>query len=451
MEKALNRKRMDAFVMMDVHTGDVVAMASHPTFDPNIFLPTISSDEWQMLNADQYHPLLNRAIDAQYPPGSCFKTVTSIAAMTPGVFDPNWVVHCTGYFDIGNVHMDLKDEAGHNVSYQEGLAHSFNTYFITLGLKVGRDILLDTARSFNFGNLTGISLPGELPGFIPDPEFVRRTAQREFGDGDLANTSIGQGFVLVTPVQMADYMGALANGGTVYRPRLVTEIDDHDGNKVRDIPVDVDRTVTLDSPYMADLKAAMIEVCDDGTAPIMHRDDFKIAAKTGTAQVGTKEHRRQIAWLCGYFPADNPEVLVRLHGAGRILGQSRQRPGGRPARRPHLRRHRGPCPRRHVRAAAQREEPLGELRRLRQDAEPRARAGQSRRRFHRRRFRRRHGRNQRGSRSELNPRGQAGHRSGCRQRWRRHRLRQQRRGHQGRTRQRRGACLLVEESLADSA
>jgi penicillin-binding protein 2 len=307
VEKALNRKRMDAFVMMNVQTGDVVAMASHPTFDPNIFLPAISSDEWQMLNADQYHPLLNRAIDAQYPPGSCFKTVTSIAAMTAGVFDPNWIVHCTGYFDIGNVHMDLKDEAGHNVTFEEGLAHSFNTYFITLGLKVGRDILLDTARSFNFGNPTGISLPGEQPGFIPDPEFVRRTAQREFGDGDLANTSIGQGFVLVTPVQMADYMGALANGGTVYRPRLVTEIDNHDGNKVRDIPVDVDRTVTLDSPFMANLKAAMIQVCEDGTAPIMHRDDFKIAAKTGTAQVGTKEHRRQIAWLCGYFPADNPK------------------------------------------------------------------------------------------------------------------------------------------------
>ena len=305
-EKALNRKRMDAFVMMDVHNGDVVAMASHPTYDPNIFVPTIAPDEWQMLNADQYNPLLNRAIDAQYPPGSCFKTVTSIAAMVAGVFDPNWVVHCTGYFDIGNVHMDLKDEHG-DITYDEGLAHSYNTYFMTLGLKVGRDILLDTARSFNFGSLTGISLPGEQPGFIPDPEYVRRVAQRDFGGGDVANTSIGQGFVLVTPIQMADYMASLANGGTVYRPRLVQQVVDHDGKTVRDIPVDTLRTVTLDSPYMADLKKAMIEVCDSGTAPIMHRTDFKIAAKTGTAQVGTKEHRRQIAWLCGYFPADDPK------------------------------------------------------------------------------------------------------------------------------------------------
>ncbi len=179
-EKALNRKRMDAWVMMDIHTGDVVAMASHPTYDPNIFLPTIAPDEWQMLSSDQYVPMLNRAIDAQFPPGSVFKTVTSVAAMTAGVFDPNWVVHCNGYFDLGNMHMVLKEEAGHDVSYKEALTHSFNTYFANLGLKVGRDVLLDTARSFNFGNKTGIDLPGELPGVIPDSEYVRRVHPARF-------------------------------------------------------------------------------------------------------------------------------------------------------------------------------------------------------------------------------------------------------------------------------
>lgn len=337
-EKALNRKRMDAFVMMDVHTGAVVAMASHPTFDPNIFLPAIGADEWRMLNTDPYIPLLNRAIDAQYPPGSCFKTVTSIAAMVAGCFDPNWVVHCTGYFDLDNSHrMKLPEEAGHNVTYNEALTHSFNTYFATLGAKVGRDVLLDTARSFNFGNLTGIDLPGELPGFIPDSESVRRVHQRDFGFGDTVLTAIGQGDVLVTPVQMADYMACLANGGTIYRPRLVTEIDDHDGKKVRDLPPDVLRTVPLDSPFMANLKTAMINVIDNGTAPVVHRDDMKIAAKTGTAQVGSKAHRRQIAWLCGYFPADNPKysfaVMVQgeesdNHGSGIDDGLLGGREGG---------------------------------------------------------------------------------------------------------------------------
>ena len=336
-ERALNRKRMDAWVMMDIHNGDVVAMASHPTFDPNIFLPTIAPDEWALLNGDVYNPLLNRAIDAQFPPGSCFKTVTSIAAMVAGVFDPNWVVHCTGYFDLGNMHMNLKEEAGHDVSYKEALTHSFNTYFANLGLKVGRDVLLDTARSFNFGSKTGISLPGELPGLIPDSEYILRTQHRDFGGGDTVLTAIGQGAVLVTPIQMADYMAALANGGTVYRPRLVKEIDDQEGKVIREVPTDVDRTVTLDSPYMANLKEAMINVIDEGTATVVHRDDMKIAAKTGTAQVGTKTKPRQVAWLCGYLPADNPQYSFAVmiqgedsdnHGLGLDDGLLGGREGG---------------------------------------------------------------------------------------------------------------------------
>jgi penicillin-binding protein 2 len=313
-----------AAVMLDVHTGDVVAMSSHPTFDPNIFVPAISSDEWQLLNTDTTNPLLNRAIHAQYPPGSCFKTVTSIAAMNAGVFDPNWVVHCTGYFDLGNLHMDLKDEHG-DITYLDALTYSYNTYFATLGLKIGRDILLDTARSLNLGSLTNINLPGELPGLIPDPEFVKRVHQRDFGGGDVALTSIGQGDVLVTPLQMADLMATFANNGTVYRPRLIKQVEDHNGNVIKSFPVETLRTVAFNQKYMPLLKQAMINVIDEGTAKAVHRDDMKIAAKTGTAQVGSKEHRRQIAWLCGYFPADNPQYSFAVmvegtfadnHGSG---------------------------------------------------------------------------------------------------------------------------------------
>jgi penicillin-binding protein 2 len=304
---------MTAAVIMDIHTGDVVAMASHPTFDPNIFLPSISADEWQVLNTSQFNPLLDRAIHAQYPPGSGFKTVTSIAAMKAGVFDPNWVVHCTGSFDLGSMHMDLRTEKG-DVTYLDALTHSYNTYFATLGLKIGRDILIDTARSLNFGSLTNISLPGELPGFIPDPESVRRIHQRDFAvaGGDTALTAIGQGDVLVTPLQMADFMAALANNGTVYRPRIVKQIEDRNGNVVKSFPVESLRTVTFDPKWIPDLKAAMINVVEDGTATVVRRDDMKIAAKTGTAQVGSKEHRRQIAWLSGYLPADNPQYAFSV-------------------------------------------------------------------------------------------------------------------------------------------
>jgi len=286
-------------------------MASHPTFDPNIFLPTISADEWQVLNTGQFNPLLDRTIHAQYPPGSSFKTVTSIAAMKAGVFDPNWVYHAPGYFDIGDKHVIFNDEKG-DVSYLEAFTHSWNTYFMTLGLKIGRDVLIDTARSLNLGSLTAIDLPGELPGNIPDPEYVKRIHGREFGSGDLANTSIGQGDVLVTPVQMACLMAALANNGTVYRPRLVKQIEDRNGNVIKAFPVETLRTVTFDPKWMPNLKAAMINVVDEGTATVVHRDDMKIAAKTGTAQVGSETHRRQIAWLNGYLPADDPQYSFSI-------------------------------------------------------------------------------------------------------------------------------------------
>jgi membrane peptidoglycan carboxypeptidase len=313
MEQALaaSPKKMKAAVMMDVHTGDVVAIASQPTFDPNIFVPAIAQDEWQLLNSDPYNPMLDRTIHAQYPPGSGFKVVTSIAAMKARVFDPNWVYHAPGYFDIGDKHVIFNDEKG-DVTFLEAFTHSWNTYFMTLGLKVGRDVLLDTARSLNLGSLTTIDLPGELPGCIPDPEFVKRVHGREFGSGDLENTSIGQGDVLVTPVQMASLMSAIANNGTVYRPRLIRQIEDRSGNVVKAFPVQTLRTVTFDSAYMADLKAAMINVIDNGTATVVHRDDIKIAAKTGTAQVGSDIHRRQIAWLSGYLPADNPKYAFTV-------------------------------------------------------------------------------------------------------------------------------------------
>ena len=143
--------------------------------------------------------------------------------------------------------------------------------------------------------------------------------QRDFRlAATLANTSIGQGDVLVTPLQMADFMAAVANGGTVYRPRLVKQIEDRNGNVVKAFPVETLRTVTFDDKSCRTLKAAMINVIDEGTATVVHRDDMKIAAKTGTAQVGTKEHPRQIAWLSGYLPADNPQYSFSVMVEGQF-------------------------------------------------------------------------------------------------------------------------------------
>jgi penicillin-binding protein 2 len=317
VNRALDLDKLDAAVMMDVNTGDIVALAAHPTYDPNIFVPAISADNWKALDDDPTKPLICRAYAANYPPGSAFKTITSVAAMRAGVFDPDWVVHCTGTFDIGNVTYHLPLEHG-DITYKEALTHSFNTYFMTLGLKIGRDILLDTARSFGLGAPTNFGIAGEASGRIPDPEFMRRVEKREFGPGDVTNTSIGQGDVLVTPLQMCAAMGALANGGTVYRPRLVRQVEDGHGTIIKAIPVVAARSNQLDSPFMQNLKDAMINVVDDGTATVAKRDDMKIAAKTGTAQVPVNKKPRQIAWLCGYLPADNPKYCFAIMVEGTV-------------------------------------------------------------------------------------------------------------------------------------
>ncbi len=313
LEAALAKsdKIIKAGIVMNVQNGDIMAMASQPTFDPNIFVPGIDADEWNLLNSNQYNPLLDRTIHALYPPGSGFKTVTSIAAMNAGVFDPNWVVHCPGYLDVGSVHFNFPKEHG-DITFNEGFAHSYNTYFMSLGLKVGRDVLLDTARSLNFGSLTNIILPGELPGLLPDNEFTKRVHGRDFGDGDLANTSIGQGDVLVTPLQMVCLMSTVANNGTYYKPRIIKQVEDRNGVVIKETPVETLRTVTFDQKDMPILKAAMIDVIDNGTATVAHRDDIKIAAKTGTAQVGSHDKPRQIAWLSGYWPADNPQYAFSV-------------------------------------------------------------------------------------------------------------------------------------------
>ncbi len=245
---------MKAAVMMDIHTGDVVAMASHPTFDPNIFVPSIAADEWDALNDGEYNPLLDRT----HP-----RAISARLRLQDG------------HVDRGDEGRRLRSELGrplHRLLRSRQHAHGpqdrerrrdlprgaapipTTPTSATLGLKIGRDVLLDTARSLNFGSLTTIDLPGELPGFIPDPESVRRMHQREFqvAGGDTALTAIGQGDVLVTPLQMADFMAALANDGTVYRPRLVKQIEDRNGNVIKAFPVETLRTVTFDDKWMPD-------------------------------------------------------------------------------------------------------------------------------------------------------------------------------------------------------
>jgi len=256
------------------------------------------------------NPLLNRAYRQRHPPGSVFKTITSIASMRKGVFDVNRMLDCPGYIQVGNIRYSLPQELG-SYSYNAALSHSINTYFINLGLRTGRDALVQTAQDLGIGQPTGILLPGEAAGLMPTPEFVRVTHKRLMGPGDVANISIGQGDVLVTPLQMANWMAAIANGGTLFRPRLVSQLEDRSGKAVKKTDAYVLKHIALPQEIHY-LQEAMIDAVETGTATAAKIPRIRSAAKTGTAQVGSKLQPRQVAWIGGYIPADRPEYAFAV-------------------------------------------------------------------------------------------------------------------------------------------
>lgn len=332
-ERALSTSRRGAIVVLRVDTGDTAALASWPLFDPNDFVPSVPPELWQSFVTSRLNPLLPRCHRQPNPPGSTFKTVTSIAALQAGTFDPNRTVNANGLYRVGNIEFRFPRET-RPVSFHEALTLSFNSYFMDTGLRAGRDNLIRTAFDLGMGRPTGILLPDEHPGLFPTPDFVLKTHQRTMGQGDVANASIGQGDVLVTPIQMANWMAAIANGGILYRPRVVSAVIDERGRVVKEFPAEVMHKANVNAEMLAPLRDAMVSVTEQGTGKQSKVPGMRVAGKTGTAQVGSKSKPRQIAWFGGYLPADNPEfafaVMVEgdfdqdLHGgstAGTVAGE----------------------------------------------------------------------------------------------------------------------------------
>lgn len=311
VENSLTNIAAGAVIIMNVTNGDVVAMASQPTFDPNDFLPVLSSDKWQSFIHAEDNPLQHRAIRQFHPPGSVFKIMTTLASLQAGTFDPERIVYCKGYYQIGNVRFNLPKET-YPVSFRNAFAQSINTYFIDLGLRTGRTALINVTTNFGVGQLTGITLPGELSGFMPTPDYIRKKYSRIMGAGDIANVSIGQGDLLVTPLQMANIMGAIANHGTLFRPRIVSEIYDSVGQTVTTFAPEILHHVTFPPEQFELVKEAMVTVTESGTGRRAQVNGIRVAGKTGTAQVGSKNKPRQIAWFAGFLPADKPRYAFAV-------------------------------------------------------------------------------------------------------------------------------------------
>jgi len=305
-------------VVMDPRNGDILAMVSYPDYDPNLFVGTMSVEVSQKLFNDPYHPFTNRAMLGQYAPGSTFKPITVAAALETGKASSHDVFTCTGVDAISNkkcwVHSSATGRHGKE-NLIDGLKNSCNIVMYDLARRVGVDTLAKYSRMFGLGRPSGLDLyPGEKDGLVPDPDYK---AKRFKGDlaiwrpNETLDFSIGQGFLLTTPIQLAQMYSAIANGGTLYQPRLVTAITSPGGEKYKDFRVSATDEFKLKPETMDIITKGLTRVASAGTAASVFRnfplDQYPVAAKTGTAEVTGSDTN---ALFAAYAPADNPTIVI---------------------------------------------------------------------------------------------------------------------------------------------
>jgi penicillin-binding protein 2 len=310
-EKALDAKaKRGAIVILDPNNGDILAMASRPSYDPNLFIPSISAEKFKALQDDPDIPLLPRAFRSSYPPGSTFKVAVGLAALESGAIRPEDQYQCVPAIDIGNVtfHNWKKENRG-PLNFVQAMTESCDTWFYQVGIKTGAEPIIDWALRLGFGAKCGIPLRGEVEGRVPNDQYMKTTHGRKLLNGDIANLSIGQGDTQVTPLQMAQAMAIIANGGTFFQTRLIHQVQTYNNEIVSAYQVRAKRTLDASPETMDQLRTAMIEVVNGpgGTAHQASLDNVEVAGKTGTAQWGPKTKERTAAWFAGFLPADQPQ------------------------------------------------------------------------------------------------------------------------------------------------
>src|SRR5438552_2045785 len=319
-EKALEaRAKRGAIVIIDPNNGDILALASWPTYDPNLFVPSISAEQLKALQDDPDIPLLPRAFRSSYPPGSTFKIAVGIAALETGAVGPEDRYECLPAIEIGNLtfHNWKKGDRG-ALNFVQALTESCDTWFYQVGIKTGAEPIIDWAIKLGFGTKCGIPLRGEAEGRVPNDEYMKATHGSRLLNGDIANLSIGQGDTQVTPLQMAQAMAIVANGGIFYQTRLVQQVQSIDGGIVTAYNVREKRTLNFSPETMAQLRTRMVDAVNApaGTAHAASLETVTVAGKTGTAQWGPKNKERTAAWFAGYVPAERPEDAFAALYAG---------------------------------------------------------------------------------------------------------------------------------------
>ncbi len=298
-----------AAVVMNPQNGEVLALVSRPAFDPNLFAGGISTKNWNAINNNPYHPMDNKAITGEYPPGSTFKIVTGTAALAAGKVTPEEMI-----LDTGQHWLIPKGNAGGEVlgwlNFRDALAHSDNVYFYEMGNRLGIDLLEHYARMFGLGKATGIDLPYESDGLVANRKYKWDVFEEEWYLAETFDAAIGQGFNLVTPLQAAMVMGEIAADGKRFKPHLVKRITTQDGKTLRDFEPVLLSQLEVPEWVIQLVQSSLRDVTKYGTAASTFAGfPVDIAGKTGTAE---NPHGQDHGWFVAYGPYDNPSVVVAV-------------------------------------------------------------------------------------------------------------------------------------------
>jgi penicillin-binding protein 2 len=326
-EEALGA-RPGAIVVMDPRNGDVLALASHPAFPVERFSRPLDRETWLELVQDPARPLLNRAVQGLYPPGSLFKIIVAAAGLHDQTITPFDRLSCPRQWVFGGrPYHNWEDHDRGALTLHEALQFSCNTFFYQLGLKLGPEKIVEMAQAFGLGRATDSGLTGERAGLVPSPTWKREVLKDKWHPGDTVSLAIGQGLITVTPLQVARMMAAVANGGTLWKPRLVNRVATADGRLIREEAPEIQGRVEM-APVIFDfLREALGAVVAEGTGKQARVPGLSIGGKTGTAQThefrsdaDRKRRNQDHAWFAGFAPLDEPQVVVVVFAERAGLG-----------------------------------------------------------------------------------------------------------------------------------
>lgn len=304
-----------AVVVLDPRNGEVLAMASSPGYDPNILSPAISVADWSRLALDSRKPLLNRAVNGLYAPGSIFKPLVALAALEQGRADARTVIECPGYFEIGGQKFScFMGEVHGRLTVQEALEVSCNVFFYQFGVQCGLDPIYQLALAMGLGQPTGIEMDAEAAGLLPGKIWKRRVRGEAWRDGDTCNLAVGQGALMVTPLQMAVMTATIANGGYLYRPQLIRGMRTPGATEFQRLPPALVRRFHWAPAHLALVKAGLRDVVQSprGTGHLACLPDVVMAGKTGTAEYGPKGSGFKHGWMILFAPFDQPRYAVAM-------------------------------------------------------------------------------------------------------------------------------------------